>query len=62
MEQEWARSAEDVLWRRTKLGLNATPEQAARLDAYLSPRVPLVSAGAETQSVAAMAKVRLNSL
>jgi glycerol-3-phosphate dehydrogenase len=62
VEQEWARSAEDVLWRRTKLGLNATPEQAARLDAYLSPRVPLVSAGAETQSVAAMAKVRLNSL
>jgi glycerol-3-phosphate dehydrogenase len=33
---EWARTAEDVLWRRTKLGLRLTPEQtdvlAARMD------------------------------
>ena len=32
---EWARSAEDILWRRTKLGLRCTPEDAARLDAWL---------------------------
>jgi glycerol-3-phosphate dehydrogenase len=32
---EWARSAEDVLFRRTKLGLHVVPEQAARLAAYL---------------------------
>jgi glycerol-3-phosphate dehydrogenase len=35
---EWARSAEDVLWRRTKLGLHFTPPQAARLAAYITER------------------------
>ncbi len=30
--QEWARSADDILWRRTKLGLRYTPEQAAALE------------------------------
>jgi glycerol-3-phosphate dehydrogenase len=28
---EWARAAEDILWRRTKLGLRVTPVQAAAL-------------------------------
>jgi glycerol-3-phosphate dehydrogenase len=32
---EWARSAEDILWRRTKLGLFCTPEHVARLSAWL---------------------------
>lgn len=27
MENEWARTADDILWRRTKLGLHLTPEQ-----------------------------------
>jgi len=36
VDQEWARTAEDVLWRRTKLGLHAAPDEAARLEAYLS--------------------------
>ncbi len=36
--EEWARRAEDILWRRTKLGLHFTPEQTARLAAYLSER------------------------
>lgn len=35
---EWARTAEDVLWRRTKLGLHFTPEQTARLAAYMTER------------------------
>ncbi len=35
VEQEWARSAEDVLWRRSKLGLHATPDEAAALERYL---------------------------
>ena len=35
---EWACTAEDVLWRRTKLGLHFTPEQTARLAAYLAER------------------------
>ena len=35
-EQEWAREADDVLWRRSKLGLRFTPQQVARLTAYLA--------------------------
>jgi glycerol-3-phosphate dehydrogenase len=35
MEKEFARTAEDILWRRTKLGLRLTPAQAQALDAYL---------------------------
>jgi glycerol-3-phosphate dehydrogenase len=34
--REWARSAEDVLWRRTKLGLRTSAEQAAELDAFIA--------------------------
>ena len=36
IEKEWARSAEDVLWRRTKLGLRLTPDEAARLEAFMA--------------------------
>lgn len=35
MAQEWARHAEDVLWRRTKLGLRLTSEEAAGLEDYM---------------------------
>ena len=30
---EWVRTGEDVLWRRSKLGLHLTPEQRAAVDA-----------------------------
>jgi glycerol-3-phosphate dehydrogenase len=30
-EHEWARSADDVLWRRSKLGLHLTPAERARV-------------------------------
>ena len=36
---EWARSADDVLWRRTKLGLHFSAEEAARLSAYITERI-----------------------
>ena len=36
---EWARDAEDVLWRRSKLGLVFTPEQKQALDAWMRPEV-----------------------
>ncbi|KAA2238303.1 glycerol-3-phosphate dehydrogenase [Salinarimonas soli] len=36
MREEWARTAKDVLWRRTKLGLRVTPDQAAALDAFMA--------------------------
>jgi len=32
---EWAETAEDILWRRTKLGLHAGPDAADELAAYL---------------------------
>ena len=34
-EREWARTGEDVLWRRTKLGLRLDTHQAARVDAFM---------------------------
>lgn len=33
---EWARTAEDILWRRSKLGLRTSPEGSARLADYLA--------------------------
>jgi glycerol-3-phosphate dehydrogenase len=38
VRHEWARSAEDILWRRTKLGLRIAPETANRLAASLATR------------------------
>jgi glycerol-3-phosphate dehydrogenase len=38
VEREFARTAEDVLWRRTKLGLRFTPAQTKALDGWLSAR------------------------
>lgn len=38
--REWARTAEDVLWRRTKLGLHFTPAETARLETYFTERTP----------------------
>jgi glycerol-3-phosphate dehydrogenase len=35
IETEWARTADDILWRRTKLGLRLDAAAAARLAAYL---------------------------
>jgi glycerol-3-phosphate dehydrogenase len=37
-QEEWASTAEDILWRRTKLGLHMTTEEQAELAAYLAPR------------------------
>jgi glycerol-3-phosphate dehydrogenase len=36
VDQEWAQTAEDVLWRRSKLGLHVSTETARRLAARLS--------------------------
>ncbi len=35
-QAEWAVSAEDVLWRRTKLGLRLSAEERAAVEAYLA--------------------------
>jgi glycerol-3-phosphate dehydrogenase len=36
VENEWAQSADDVLWRRSKLGLKATPEDCAEIERFIA--------------------------
>jgi len=38
VRREWARSAEDILWRRSKLGLHVPVDAAARIDNYINKR------------------------
>ncbi len=40
MAREWARDAEDVLWRRTKAGLHLTPAQRVVVASYMEHRAP----------------------
>jgi len=40
VRHEWARSAEDILWRRSKLGLRFDRGQTERLEAWLCERIP----------------------
>jgi glycerol-3-phosphate dehydrogenase len=35
MEREWAQTADDVLWRRSKLGLRLSPEERVRLGQFM---------------------------
>lgn len=44
MTREYARTAEDVVWRRTKLGLRLTSEQIARVDAHMAKRTGALAA------------------
>ena len=39
-QHEWARSVDDVLWRRTKLGLHLTPAQRAQVARWWAARHP----------------------
>ena len=36
VEQEWAETAEDVLWRRSKLGLKATPDERIAINQFIA--------------------------
>ena len=50
---EWARTAEDVVWRRSKLGLRLSADEIAAIDDWISAhRVqaerPLLEAGGRT--------------
>ncbi|HZT25191.1 MAG TPA: glycerol-3-phosphate dehydrogenase [Pseudolabrys sp.] len=40
VEHEWARTAEDVLWRRSKLGLTATEDERARIERFTAALLP----------------------
>jgi glycerol-3-phosphate dehydrogenase len=53
MSSEWAVSAEDIVWRRSKLGLRMSPDEIATLDGWIAAnRVPnespLMEAGGRT--------------
>lgn len=48
--EEWARSAEDILWRRSKQGLHATPEQVECLEALIRSRLDAKSTNIASQS------------
>jgi len=40
VEVEWARTAEDVLWRRTKLGLELSAEEVSALEGWMAENAP----------------------
>ena len=46
VEHEFATAADDILWRRSKLGLRLTPEERAALESYLqsAPKGPVSAA------------------
>ncbi len=44
---EWARTADDVVWRRTKLGIRYNAEQLANLESYMSKNTHLQNIAAE---------------
>ena len=49
ISEEWACTAEDIVWRRSKLGLRLTPQETAALDVWISAqRVAPKSRLAET--------------
>ncbi len=53
MASEWAVTAEDIVWRRSKLGLRLSADEIAALDDWIaanrvSPESPLLEAGGRT--------------
>ncbi|MCR9175221.1 MAG: glycerol-3-phosphate dehydrogenase [Alphaproteobacteria bacterium] len=47
MAHEWARTAEDMLWRRTKLGLRLSKPQVEKLSAFMDREIGTRAAAAE---------------
>nr|WP_321511705.1 glycerol-3-phosphate dehydrogenase [uncultured Celeribacter sp.] len=47
MDEEYARTAEDIVWRRSKLGLRLSAEQISELDAWMAGRRDRIAAAAE---------------
>jgi glycerol-3-phosphate dehydrogenase len=45
VREEWAATAEDILWRRSKLGLRFSRDEAANLSAFLAGLLPSSEAG-----------------
>ena len=47
VDVEWARSAEDILWRRTKCGLHCQPQHFVRLQEWLQQRASVDEVSAQ---------------
>jgi glycerol-3-phosphate dehydrogenase len=43
MSEEWAKTADDILWRRTKLGLLMSSSAKARLEEFMTLNLPIKS-------------------
>ena len=43
IENEWVRTAEDAVWRRSKLGLRMSAEEIAALDIYITSKIGEIS-------------------
>lgn len=39
IENEWARNAEDILWRRSRLGLFLSPQEAEKMQEWIAKRI-----------------------
>ncbi|RDL43506.1 glycerol-3-phosphate dehydrogenase [Marinomonas piezotolerans] len=52
LEHEWAHTTEDILWRRTKLGLEFNPDQVKALDEYLAKQSELTAENADLVEIA----------
>ena len=46
VRREWAMTAHDIAWRRSKLGLRLTPEELHRIDALVATLLPAMEAEA----------------
>jgi glycerol-3-phosphate dehydrogenase len=43
VQYEWARTAQDVLWRRTKLGLHVGPQGEASVQQWFAQHVEMAA-------------------
>ncbi len=50
--QEWARSADDVLWRRSKIGLRLEPAMVERIERWFASNPPLAATPGEPPDAA----------
>ena len=47
INNEWAQTADDVVWRRSKLGIRFTEQQMTRLDTFMNQNKKLQVFAAE---------------
>lgn len=52
VSHEWARTADDILWRRTRLGLRFSEQEVANLNRWLAAHLDEVSRGDEAATAA----------